>query len=74
MPSAQFKAFSQTTPQTPNSALNGGFNGTSNFYNYDSYRNVNDYTPLYTQGVTGQIPQSNMELGSCGSGVPAARF
>jgi hypothetical protein len=74
MPSAQFKAFSQTTPQTPNSTLNGGFNGTSNFYNYDSYRNVNDYTPLYTQGVTGQIPQSNMELGSCGSGVPAARF
>jgi hypothetical protein len=74
MPSAQFKAFSQTTPQTPNSALNGGFNGTSNFYNYDSYRNVNDYTPLYTQSVTGQIPQSNMELGSCGSGVPSARF
>jgi hypothetical protein len=74
MSSNQFKAFSQTTPQTPNSALNGGFNGTSNFYNYDSYRNVNDYTPLYTQGVTGQIPQSNMESGSCGSGVPVARF
>jgi hypothetical protein len=74
MPSAQFNAFSQTTPQTTNSTLNGGFNGTSNFYNYDAYRNVNDYTPLYTEGVTGQIPQSNMELGSCGSGVPAARF
>jgi hypothetical protein len=74
MPSAQFKAFSQTTQQTPNSALNGGFTGTSNFYNYDSYRNVNNYSPLYTQGVTGQIPQSNLEMGSCGSGVSAARF
>jgi hypothetical protein len=74
MPSAQFNAFSQTTPQTTNSALNGGFTGTSNFYNYNSYRNVNDYSPLYTQGVTGQIPQNNLEMGSCGSGVPAARF
>jgi hypothetical protein len=74
MPSAQFKSFSQTTPQTTNSALNGGFTGTSNFYNYDSYRNVNNYSPLYTQGVTGQIPQSNMESGSCGSGVPSTRF
>lgn len=73
MPSAQFKAFSQTTPQPTNAALNGGFTGTSNFYNYNSYRNVNDYSPLYTQGVTGQIPQSNLEMGSCGSGV-AARF
>ena len=70
MPSAQYKAFSHTTQQIPNSVLNGGNTGTSNFYNYDSYRNVNNYTPLYTQGVTGKIPQSNIEVGSCGSGVP----
>jgi len=54
MSAAQFAMFNGTSPMIPNSALAGAPLPSSQYYNYGSYENKLDYTPLFMENVVSQ--------------------